>query len=32
MRERDPLLFHLMLKQGFNQFTLASQDFQTENV
>ena len=32
MKERHPLLFHLMLKQGFNWFTLASKDSQTENV
>ena len=25
--ERQPLLFHLMLKQGFNWFKLASKDF-----
>ena len=32
MMERQPLLFHLMLKQGFNWFALASKDSQTENV
>ena len=32
MMESQPLLFHLMLKQGFNWFTLASKDFQRENV
>ena len=32
MMERQPLLFHLMLKQGFNWFTLASKDSQTENA
>ena len=32
MVERQPLLFHLMPKQGFNWFTLTSEDFQTENV
>ena len=30
--ETQPLLFHLMLKQGFNWFTLSSKDSQTENV
>ena len=32
MMDRQPLLFHLMLKQGFNWFTLASKDPQMENV
>ena len=32
MMESQPLLFHLMLKQGFNWFTLASKDSETENV
>ena len=32
MIESQPLLFHLMLKQGFNWFTLASKDSQRENV
>ena len=32
MMKSWPLLFHLMLKQGFNWFTLASKDTQTENV
>ena len=32
MMESQPLLFHLMLKQGFNWFTLAFKDFQTDNV
>ena len=32
MMESQPLLFHLMLKQEFNLFTLASKDSQTENV
>ena len=32
MIESQALLFHLMLKQGFNWFTLASKDLQTENV
>ena len=32
MMERQPLLFHLMLKQGFNWSTLASKDSETENV
>ena len=31
MTESQQLLFHLMLKQGFNWFTLASRDFQVEN-
>ena len=32
MMESQPLLFDLMLKQGFNWFTLASKDAQVENV
>ena len=32
MMERQLLLFHLMLKQGFNWFTLTSKDSQTENI
>ena len=32
MMDSQPLLFHLMLKQGFNWFTLASKDSQIENV
>ena len=32
MMEIQPILFHLMLKQGFNWFTLASKDAQIENV
>ena len=32
MMESQPLVFHLMLNQGFNWFTLASKDSQTENV
>ena len=32
MMESQPLLFHLMLKLGFNWFTLASKDTQVENV
>ena len=32
MMESQPILFHLMLKQGFNWFTLASKDTQIENV
>ena len=32
MMEHQPLLFHLMLKQGFNWFMLASKDAQAENV
>ena len=31
MMETQPLLFHLMLKQGFNWFTLALKHSQTEN-
>ena len=30
--EREPLLFPIMLRQGFNRFTLASNDPQMENV
>ena len=30
--ESQPILFHLMLKQGFNQFTLALRDEEIENV
>ena len=32
MMEREPLLFHIMLKQGFNWFTLDSNDPSTETV
>ena len=32
MMESQPLLFHLMLKQRFNWFTLVLKDFLTENV
>ena len=32
MMERQLICFHLMLKQGFNWFALASKDTQTENV
>ena len=32
MMEGEPLLFHIMLKQGFNWFTLASNDPSTETV
>ena len=32
MMEGQPILFHLMLKQGFNWFTLASKDIEIENV
>ena len=32
MMENQPLLFHLMLKQGFNWFTLVSKDSQVENA
>ena len=30
--ESQPILFHLMLKQGFNWFTLTSKDVEIENV
>ena len=32
MMESQPILFHLMLKQGFNWFILTSKDVETENV
>ena len=32
MTKREPLLFHIMLKQGFIWFTLASNDPPTETV
>ena len=32
MMGSQPLLFHLMLKQGFNWFTLASKDSQVEDA
>ena len=32
MMEREPLLFHIMLRQGFNWFTLASNGPSTETV
>ena len=32
MMESQPILFHLMLKWGFNWFELASKDAQIENV
>ena len=32
MMKREPLLFHIMLRQGFNWFTLASSDPSTETV
>ena len=32
MLKREPLLFHIMLKQGFNWFTLASNNPSTEAV
>ena len=32
MMERQPLLFHPILKQGMNWFTLDSKDTQTENI
>ena len=30
--KREPLLFHIMLRQGFIWFTLASNDHSTETV
>ena len=30
--ESQPILFHLMLKQGFNWFMLTSKDIEVENV
>ena len=30
--KREPLLFHIMLRQGFNWFTLSSNDPSTETV
>ena len=32
MMGSQPILFHLMLKQGFNWFTLTLRDEETENV
>ena len=32
MMGSQPILFHLMLKQGFNWFTLTLKDEETENV
>ena len=32
MMEREPPLFHIMLRQGFNWFTLASNGNSTETV
>ena len=32
MTESQPILFHLMLKQGFNWFMLASKDIEVENI
>ena len=32
MMKREPLLFHIMLRQGFNWFTLASNNPSTETV
>ena len=32
MMESQPILFHLMLKQGFNWFTLTLKDEEIENV
>ena len=32
MVKREPLLFHIMLRQGFNWFTLASNDPSTGTV
>ena len=32
MIESQPILFHLILKPGFNWFTLASEDVEIENL
>ena len=32
MMESQPILFHLMLKQGFNWFTLTPKEQETESV
>ena len=32
MIESQPILFHLMLKQGFNWFTLTAKEQETESV
>ena len=32
MMKREPLLFHIILRQGFDWFTLASNDSSTETV
>ena len=32
MMGSQPILFHLMLKQGFNWFTLTPKEQETENV
>ena len=32
LMEREPILFHILLRQGFNWFTLASNDPPTEIV
>ena len=32
MMESQPILFHLMLKQGFNWFMLASKDVEIDNI
>ena len=32
MMESQPILFHLMLKQGFNWFTLTSKVVEVENI
>ena len=32
LMKREPLLFHIMLRQGFNCFTLASNDPSAETV
>ena len=32
MMESQPILFHLMLKQVFNWFMLASKDVEIENI
>ena len=32
MMESQPILFHFIIKQGFNWFTLASKDVEIENI
>ena len=32
MMESQPIPFHLMLKQGFNWFTLTPKEQETENI